>query len=596
MRQSRFGIIVVMILSLVLTGAARRWSEEAREAASANPLLPTVDMRDAGESGAEGDLSGMDSYALGLLLGGLRGPLVMFLWSTSENEKSAHDLQDFDTKVEWIRLLQPEFDTVHLFEIWNKAYNVSVQMTNLPNKYSAILGALDYGDSVNLQRPDDINIIYNVGTVYAQKLGDSHEAWYYIRRMRQETQAIRARVRVTLPDALVAQFLSTARSMGLDEPITAEESDDQTQTATLTMDAAVADPLRKSITGTVIKFTDLSVAPRSGDAAVRRDQMDPMLDADGNILPRLLQPVHPRPANLPADAPWYDGSRLQYLKEYEPFPYGVPPQAIGYDYYRRSQMLQTVLGEQEIQTSNFVVDSRPGMELKFWGAEEGEEGRRAELRLFGLDDSGERLDLEPRAPGADLQHPLSSAAPLPAIFDFRPDPAAGARALESYALASRLYGDSHSELAAHLRRFPRARDTFSSHIDDDAAFTELYKADHDFLAGLLDPAARASDWQSAAREYHEARWNFDLVVLRYWFDDDFVALAYPKDPKTGQAYTRQTIDQVQRDQLDAVMASVLSAATAYFKNQAHFDDKKTDRDENLVYMRRCAARLRLIER
>src|SRR3712207_6046297 len=63
-----------------------------------------------------------DSYTLGLLLGGLRGPLVMTLWSSSENQKGERNLEYINTKIELIRLLQPEFDSVHLFQIWNKAY------------------------------------------------------------------------------------------------------------------------------------------------------------------------------------------------------------------------------------------------------------------------------------------------------------------------------------------------------------------------------------------------------------------------------------------------------------------------------------------
>ena len=67
----------------------------------------------------------MPSFATALLLGGLRGPLVMFLWPNSETSKREHHLEDVDTEIEWIRLLQPEFDTVHLFQIWNKAYATS---------------------------------------------------------------------------------------------------------------------------------------------------------------------------------------------------------------------------------------------------------------------------------------------------------------------------------------------------------------------------------------------------------------------------------------------------------------------------------------
>jgi energy-coupling factor transporter ATP-binding protein EcfA2 len=65
-----------------------------------------------------------------VVLGGLRGPLVMILWTSSEGQKAERELEDFDTKVEWIRLLQPEFDSVHIFQVWNKAYNISVQMAS----------------------------------------------------------------------------------------------------------------------------------------------------------------------------------------------------------------------------------------------------------------------------------------------------------------------------------------------------------------------------------------------------------------------------------------------------------------------------------
>ena len=77
----------------------------------------------------------------------------MILWSSSETQKSEKNLEDFDTKVEWIRLLQPEFDTVHIFQIWNKAYNISVQMAAVQNKYTTILDALEYAQRVEDQRP-----------------------------------------------------------------------------------------------------------------------------------------------------------------------------------------------------------------------------------------------------------------------------------------------------------------------------------------------------------------------------------------------------------------------------------------------------------
>ncbi len=205
--RSRRGIAVVLVGSLALSGLTRLWADHLRDAA-----LPH-----RGEQAVSNtSLSSMDSFALGLLLGGLRGPLVMILWTDSENQKTEKNLEGVDTEIEWIRLLQPEFDTVHLFQIWNKAYNISVQMASVANKYDTILGALDYAHNVDLQKPDDINIIATVGQLFFDKLGTSAEKAYYRRRVREESKphgveaaARRADIgwrRVSLDPSLDAHF------------------------------------------------------------------------------------------------------------------------------------------------------------------------------------------------------------------------------------------------------------------------------------------------------------------------------------------------------------------------------------------------------
>lgn len=132
--------------------------------------------------------SGFDSFTLGLLLGGLRGPLVMILWTNSENQKSEKNLENVNTQIELIRMLQADFMTVHVFQIWNKAYNLSVQMASLPNKYSTILDAIRYGQDVNKEIRDDINIMTSIAEVYLNKFGTSAERRYYIDRVRRETK------------------------------------------------------------------------------------------------------------------------------------------------------------------------------------------------------------------------------------------------------------------------------------------------------------------------------------------------------------------------------------------------------------------------
>jgi hypothetical protein len=178
--RARTTIIAVLVVSLISASVMRDWAMSRRAAATAVP--------GAAAGGGRSSLGSMNSFSLALLLGGLRGPLVMFLWSTSESQKADKNLEDFDTKVEWIRLLQPEFDSVHIFQVWNKAYNVSVQMASLANKYTTILDALEYAQSVLRGRPDNINLTASMAQVYSDKLGNSAEKNYYKRRVRQETR------------------------------------------------------------------------------------------------------------------------------------------------------------------------------------------------------------------------------------------------------------------------------------------------------------------------------------------------------------------------------------------------------------------------
>jgi hypothetical protein len=585
MPRRRWTIVVVMIASLVLAGAARQWATTARQAASENPLFP---LGTAGEGADQASLANMDSYALGLLLGGLRGPLVMFLWSTSESQKSSHNLEDFNTKIEWIRLLQPEFDTVHLYQIWNKAYNVSVQMANLPEKFGAILDAIDYADSVDRQRPDDINIIFTLASVFGNKLGDSHESGYYVQRVRQDTSAPRRQTLVTLPDSKLNDFMSAAHAAGMDQPNAAAESNDTSQTVTIKIDGAIADTLRPKFDSPDVVFRDLPMPKSSNVGNVQRDRMNQMLDESGNILPRFLQPTHPRPADWPQGQIWYDGSQLQFLTEYQPFRYGLTPHAIAFNYYKQAQALQSLAHEETLQTSNFVVDSRPALQLKFWGVEESETARRAELRLFGIDDTVDKTKLETTLLATD---PDQVPASLPSSFA---DPAAGPRALEAYAMASRVFRDSAAELQDHLRRFPRNHDTFMSHYDDDLAYSAINAADHDFLDGLLNESRRVKAWSSAADKYNAAQRDFAVIILKYYIQEEIAMNVYPRDPATGKARDRLAIEQIPPDQYLPLMEKALKAVTDF--SATHVDEYRSDRDDYLTYVRHAQARLKYMSR
>ncbi|HEX2973506.1 MAG TPA: hypothetical protein VHP11_14320, partial [Tepidisphaeraceae bacterium] len=276
MMRGRGLLSILLIVALLATGAVRTLVQAKHDAIVPRP--PAISR-----------LSGMNSFTLGLLLGGLRGPLVMLLWSSSENQKMYKNLEDIDTKIDLIRMLQPEFDSVHIFQIWNKAYNLSIMMANVQNKYTTILDALDYARKVDAERPDNINILVSMADLYLSKLGTPVAPWtekrYYNSHIRNET---------------------------LPHPNAQKSSSDQ--------------------------------------PGFRRTQHQTMLNADGTILPELLQA---RAGLGSLVEKGYTGAELQFLARYNTpemgaFPYGLHPLALAYNYYKRAATLRVLTGRKHV--------------------------------------------------------------------------------------------------------------------------------------------------------------------------------------------------------------------------------------------------------
>jgi hypothetical protein len=193
--RGRVAIGITLVVALVLSAVLQHVAFNFRQGA--------INQNRPQGAAAPSRLANLDSFSLALLLGGLRGPLVMFLWTNSETQKSERDLESFDTQVELIRMLQGEFDSVHLFQIWNKAYNISVQMASLANKYAAILDAMAYAQKIDEASPHNINILSAIGGLYSDKLGGSTEKHYYGPRVRTESMPV---YRVTIPAGQVEAF------------------------------------------------------------------------------------------------------------------------------------------------------------------------------------------------------------------------------------------------------------------------------------------------------------------------------------------------------------------------------------------------------
>jgi hypothetical protein len=504
-KRGRAAIVTILIIALLATGAMQMTVQQQRQKLRS--------LSGAGQPGGSSSLSRMDSYALALLLGGLRGPLVMFLWPASEAQKSSRDLAGIDTQIEWIRLLQVEFDTVHLFQIWNKAYNLSVQMASLSNKYATILDAIEYGRSVDVERPDNIHIISQIGQVYGDKLGNSAEKDYYRRRVRQDS-------------LYRAQRLISGSSQ-------------------------------------------------------RRMAMPPLLDAQGNLLSELVSPrLNPPLSKMAMQVVQsYDGAELQYLRPYQPFPYGVSANALAYNYYKRAQVLQDVTGQRHLQMSEMVVDSRPALALESWASEEWELGRRAEIQAWSIKPPYEKLQLE--SPTAAQSLTSLSGQQL----------AAGAARLDEaiycYGRAKQLFDDSDKEFHRHMIN-PQYADSvtrYAWHMDQIHAVGIMMDADLAFLKAMrLEGSARDEQVALARDAYHRAIRLFELMRLRYFASDAMRAAILPR------GVTAANINQMPAAQVDMVVREL----DRRIKMQGG-DEFSDDTAEYVTYIQRCQARLKSLQ-
>lgn len=478
---------------------------------------------------------GMDSFALGLVLGGLRGPLVMVLWTTSENQKHERNLEDIDTKIELIRMLQPEFDSVHIFQMWNKAYNLSVQMSSLPNKYATILDALDYGRNVEAERPDSINIQASMGEIYFNKLGQSAERQYYIQRVREDT---RHRPQVGGPRPGERGWQRTRHDPILDE---------------------------------------------------RGMVLPGLLKGDAN---RTFRKTLPNVGET-----LYTGAELQFLEPYNArggFPYGVSPLALAYNYYKRAGGLMITTGQKHLQLSDQVVDSRGAVVLKYWAEEESERALRLEAELVGRRAPEAREELD--AVTADLPVKLAPAVPGERanallgeiVFGFGRSAVVTDDAEAEYRRHSAFQSNVYNAdvYASHIMEARALKDMALAN----QAYVQLAAVN----AGLLaPPAGTTADAfrQTAAERYRSAVNAYRRIILRYYVDDDIAAVVYPKETRRpevlGKAHSKLTI--VDAD--PKVYPHLIDAVNAELKRLNRPNSSATEIHEYMQHVNRALRRL-----
>lgn len=495
-------MILTLCTALLAAGVARVWAQQRRLAITPEGLAVGVEARSS-------NLGQLNSFALGLLLGGLRGPLVMALWSSSEGQKAQQDFEDFDTKVELIRLLQPQFDSVHLYQIWNKAYNISVEMVNLASKYAAILDAIDYGRRVLRERPANIDLETYLGEVFNNKLGASQEADYYKLRIHEETQADQPVVKVTFPIGREGEFRSASRRAGVSPRRLLLRRMEDPGKLMAAMQLEEAERLRPIFAGPEVQYTEL--APRQiGTRGVSGPmRMEPMLDEEGYLLSELTAPR--RPALVDREPGTYlDGSAAQFLVPYQPFPEGLSPHALAYNHFMRAWVLQTYGGQRHVQYTEASIAANPGRALRDWALAAYEEGRLLEAEAFG------RNVLPPGHDG-ELQAALEREVADVSLASEPVSPQLLRQALERYERAVQISTVARAWLEGHIERYPGARSVFESNITRLAALEPLIRADLVYARMLLD---EAEDHEAARRQaeqlYLEAhRMALDFIMRHH---------------------------------------------------------------------------------
>jgi hypothetical protein len=493
-RAAQLPIIAVLVLALLGSAGARKLCLDQRRDLDRARNQPVTQ---------GGDVSRLNSFALGLLLGGLRGPMLMVLWTSSENQKTDRELEDFDTKVELIRLLQAEFDGVHLFQVWNKAYNISVQMANVPTKYTTILDAMDYAFNVDAERPDNINILASIAGLYFDKFGNAAEKGYFSPRLMDETLPVQDRV---FPAEKRELVLRQARLAGASPYVLSpREVRDDMSKRYIQVRKPIADNLQARLKDPDITYELREVKP---DAPVqigaRRTEHESILDDQYRILPEFLEP---RQGMFPTgDAG--DGSKLPYLPQFEPYPYGVSPFALGYNYYKRAQFLQNERGARHAQLSDRVISSRAGLSLKKWSEEDWRIARRAEIELFGMPVPSEDAALEQPTQSIALDQKLATNPLLEEI-------------IWRYDNAARIADAAVEEYAYHLKSFPEDIVTYASHAEGSDAQAEMMKGDAFYLKAMLATGDQKQQLARQAAEHYRNGANlYSRHILRYYLADE----------------------------------------------------------------------------
>jgi hypothetical protein len=132
------------------------------------------------------DLGDVPGEAATLILGGFRGPYVVWLWMKAEAQKQQRTHEGLVDRYARIAALQPDYPAIWTHLAWNMAWNVPAQRQSLEHKYAWARSAIDFLAEGYRKNPRNAQIMAEMGRIYSERLGKSQEASFYRRRVRED--------------------------------------------------------------------------------------------------------------------------------------------------------------------------------------------------------------------------------------------------------------------------------------------------------------------------------------------------------------------------------------------------------------------------
>ncbi len=553
--MTRKTTLIAMAAALVAAGIMRPVTQATRQT-----LAPGT----AAAGTSAGTLGRLDSAALALVLGGLRGPLVMALWTSTGDQQGQGAggdqlLGGLDTKLELIRLLQPQFDNVHLQQIFNKAYNISAEVVSPAARYTAVLDGVDYAEKVLDDRPYNVTLETQLYQLYSNKLGSADERDYYAFRVRQETRAGVGSTRMTFPADAQGAVLTAATQAGVSPRELQVRRGQNPSLRTAIVSSAAADAVRAALPELDITLEELVRDTSVEGAALGR--LLPVIDAQGNVLPELTQAKREAPEGVQAGE-YLDGSAIQFLEEFAPFPEGLSPHALSYEHAVRAYVLQEFAGQKHVLHSPSFVRAAPVRALRDWTASAYEEGRQFEAEAMGRVPPRRTKDGQQQAEtellSADL--PLDGSVPFPAMLEL---------ALLYYERSQQLAEPSIERIEQHIASYPEAFGTFAWTIQYFGFLKVMLEADETYARLALGEFAddRTAAIARADALYEEAAGlGLDYVI---WYHVDADVL-----PEGVGRYEVQDLPRSTKQQMYAQMQVLRTRArgTGMFEAERVVDE------------------------